>query len=126
LCQLFGNPDVYILSMNVAPELLHVPLDGSNTMRLRASEVESVAAGLGEFDALARGNLLTLVAAVRALPATDRAPLWELAVRRLCRHKSLEQAAGEIGMDVVRARELLGSFEHALSSVPPPESTSTL
>lgn len=113
-------------SMNVDPELLRVPLDATNTMRLRPSEVESVAAGLGEFDASARGNVLTLAAAVRALPPNDRAPLWELAVRRLGRRKPLEQAAGEIGMDLVRARELLAAFERALASVPPPESTSTL
>ena len=112
--------------MNVDPELLRVPLDGTNTMRFRPAEVEQVAAGLGEFDSSARGNVVTLAAAVRELPPSDRAPLWELAVRRLGRHKPIEQAAGEIGMDVVRARELLAAFEGALASVPPPESTSTL
>jgi hypothetical protein len=103
-----------------------IALDGNYVMRLRPSELESVAAGLGEFDASSRGNALTLAAAVGSLPPSDRAPLWELAVRRLGRHKALEQAAGEIGMDEVRGRDLLAAFEEALARVPPPESTSTL
>src|SRR5690349_4421391 len=112
--------------MNRESEQLRIPLDNNVAMRLRPSELDSVAAGLGEFDASPMGNALTIAAAVGSLPPGDRAPLWELAVRRLGRHKPLEQAAGEIGMDVVRGRELLAAFEQALSSVPPPESTSTL
>ena len=107
-------------------ESLRVPLDGGVTLNLRPSELESVAEGLGEFDASARGNALTLAAAVRSLPINDRAPLWELAVRRYGRHKSLEQATADIGMDLVRGRALLDAFSAALTSVPPPESTSNL
>jgi hypothetical protein len=108
------------------PESLRVPLDGGVTLNLRPSELESVAEGLGEFDASARGNALTLAAAVRSLPTNDRAPLWELAVRRYGRRKSLEQATAEIGMDLVRGRALLDAFSSALGSVPAPESTSNL
>ena len=75
------------------PESLRVPLEGGVTLNLRPSELEAVASGLGEFDASARGNALTLAAAVRNLPPNDRAPLWELAVRRYGRGKSLEQAS---------------------------------
>ena len=106
--------------MDLEFEALRVPLDGY-VMQLRRSELESVAAGLGEFDASAEGNLLVLAEALRQIPTIDRAPLWELAVRRNGRHKALDQAAGEIGMDVIRARALLDSFEKALVAVPPPE-----
>src|SRR5690348_7480320 len=101
--------------MELDPEALRVPLDGY-AMQLRPSELEAVAAQLGEFDASEEGNLLTLAEALRQLPAVDRAPLWELAIRRYGRHKPLEQAAGEIGMDAVRARALLDAFEQALAA----------
>jgi hypothetical protein len=112
--------------MNADPELLRVPLEGGFVMQLRPSELEAVAAGLGEFDASARGNALTLAAALRALPPNDRAALWELAVRHYARHQSLEQATGGIGMDLVRGQALLAAFSKALAAVPPPESTSNL
>jgi hypothetical protein len=99
---------------------LPVKVDGF-MMHLRRSELESVAAGLGEFDAFAEGNLLTLAEALRRMPTHDRAPVWELAVRRYGRQKPLEQAAGEIGMDEIRAVSLLQAFSHALAGVPAPE-----
>jgi hypothetical protein len=103
-----------------------VPLGGSLVMQLRRSELESVTEGLGEFDASEQGNLITLVEALRRMPANDRAPVWELAVRRFGRHKPLDQAAGEIGMDLIHARDLLEQFSHLLALVPPPEHTTTL
>ena len=99
---------------------LDVPLDGY-VMRLRPSELDSVAAGLGEFDSSEEGDLITLAEAVRRLPPLDRAPAWELAIRRYGRHKPLVQAAGEIGMDVVHAQDLLERFSHLLVTVPPPD-----
>jgi hypothetical protein len=90
-------------------------------MQLRPSELESVAAGLGEFDSSKEGDLITLAEALRRLPANDRAPAWELAIRRYGRHKPLRQAAGEIGMDVVHAQDLLERFSHLLVTVPPPD-----
>jgi hypothetical protein len=111
--------------MKAGPDAFRVPFDGF-TMQLGRSELESVAAGLGEFDASEEGNLITLAEALRRIPASDRAPLWELAVRRYGRHKPLERAAAEIGMDRVRAAALLERFSEALASVPPPENTSTL
>jgi len=60
------------------------------------------------------------------LPLNDRAALWELAVRRYARNQTLEQAAGSIGMDVIRARALLEALDKALATVPPPESMSNL
>jgi hypothetical protein len=104
----------------VENEQFGVTLDGF-TMRLRQSELESVVAGLGEFDSSAEANLITLIEALRRLPTTDRAPTWELAVRRYGRHRSLPQAAGEIGMDLVHASELVHAFARALAEVPPPE-----
>jgi len=106
--------------MSADPEQFPVPLDGYS-MHLRPSELHSVAAGTGEFDASEEGNLLTLVEALRAMPVHDRAPPWELALRRFGRHKPLEQAAGEIGMDVIHARALLEAFSEAMAAVPPPE-----
>jgi len=100
--------------------VFEVPLNG-HTMKLRRSELDSVAAGLGEFDTSEEGNLITLAEAVKRMPPRDRAPLWELAMRRYGRHKPLELAAAEIGMDAIRARELLEVFSHALAQVPPPE-----
>jgi hypothetical protein len=99
---------------------LRVPLNGF-TMQLRLPELESVAAGLGQFDSSPEGDLITLAEAVRRLPTTDRAPAWELAVRRYGRHKPLAQAAGEIGLDVDVARDLLERFALNLVAVPPPE-----
>jgi hypothetical protein len=106
--------------MTSEPDLFGVPLDGF-AMHLRPSELRSVAAGLGEFDASDEGNLLTLVEAVRALPVRDRAPFWELAVRHYARSRPVEQAAGEIGMDAIRAHTLLQAFQSAVGTVPPPE-----
>ena len=97
-----------------------VPLDGFD-MHLRRSELEAVAAGLGTFDASAEGDLVTLAEALRRLPAAERAPTWELAVRRYGHHKPLPQAAGEIGLDALHAEELLARFSAALTQVPPPE-----
>jgi len=90
-------------------------------MRLRPSELESVAAGLGEFDLSEEGDLLTLAEAVRRLPPNDRAPAWELAVRRYGRHKPLARAAGEIGLDVIVARDLMERFARNLTAVSPPD-----
>jgi hypothetical protein len=87
-------------SMNAA---LRVPLNGY-AIQLRPSELESVAAGL---DAASQRDPITLAEALRRLPVNDRAPTWELAVRRFGRHKELDQAAGEIGMDLVHAGDLL-------------------
>ncbi len=98
-----------------------VPLDGQVTMRLRRSELEAVAAGLGEFDSSEEGDLLTLIEALQRLPANERAPTWELATRRFGRHKPLAQAAGEIGLDVTLAKSLLERFCHGLTEVPAPE-----
>jgi hypothetical protein len=89
--------------MNAA---LRVPLNGY-AIQLRRSELESVAAGLGELDTAAQRDPITLAEALRRLPVNDRAPTWELAVRRFGRHKELDQAAGEIGMDLVHAGDLL-------------------
>jgi len=99
---------------------LTVPLNGL-AMHLRPTELESVAAGLGEFDSSEEGDLLTLAEAVRRLPPNDRASAWELAVRRYGRHKPLAQAAGEIGLDVIVARDLMERFAHNLAAVPPPD-----
>jgi hypothetical protein len=97
-----------------------VPLDGF-ALHLRRSELEAVATGLGTFDSSVEGDLVTLAEALRRLPVADRAPTWELAVRRYGHHKPLAQAAGEIGLDEVHARELIEHFTHALAEVPPPE-----
>jgi hypothetical protein len=93
-----------------ADESLRVPID-SYAMQLRPSEVRSVAGAVGgTFDPFA------VVDAVRALPAHDRAPFWELATRHFARHKPVQQAAGEIGMDTLHARALLDAFARALVS----------
>jgi hypothetical protein len=99
---------------------LRVPLDGFD-MHLRRAELEAVAAGLGRFDASAEGDLTMLAEALRRLPAAERAPTWELAVRRYGHRKPLPQAAGEIGLDALHAEELLTRFTAALTQVPPPE-----
>jgi hypothetical protein len=99
---------------------LRVPLNGF-AMQLRRSEVEAVANGLGEFDAPEEGDLLTLAEALRRLPTNERAPTWELVVRRFGHHKPLAQAAGEIGLDEVRARDLLDRYCQLLKEVPAPE-----
>jgi hypothetical protein len=111
--------------METGDEAFEVPL-GGYVMHLRRSELESVAAGLGEFDASEEGNLLTLAEALRRLPTGDRAPLWELAIRRYGRHKLPGQAAGEIGMDPIHAGALLEAFSRALVEVPPPEDRANL
>jgi hypothetical protein len=100
--------------------VFRIPLNGL-TMRLRRPELESVAAGLGHFDSSAEGDLITLAEAVRALPINDRAAAWELASRRYGRHTPLTQAAGEIGMDVGVALDLLERFAQNMLAVPAPD-----
>ena len=97
-----------------------VPLDGFD-MHLRLSELEAVASGLGTFDSSEEGDLLTLARALRCLAPAERAPTWELAVRRFGSHKPLTQAAGEIGLDEVLARALIERFCRGLTEVPAPE-----
>jgi hypothetical protein len=97
-----------------------VPLDGFQ-MQLRRSELQPVAAGLGTFDASEEGDLVTLAEALARVPVADRAPTWELAVRRYGHHQPLPQAAGEIGLDEVHAHELIDQFTRSLAEVPPPE-----
>jgi hypothetical protein len=80
-------------------------------MRLRADEIESVESGLGNFETPA------LAAALRAMPSSDRAAFWELAVRHYGRHKPLDQAAAEIGMDRVRGEALVDAFSQALTAI---------
>ncbi|MBV9581443.1 MAG: hypothetical protein JO057_22935, partial [Chloroflexi bacterium] len=58
-----------------------------------------------------------LPAAVRALPGSDRAPLWELAIRHYARGKPVDQAAAEIGMDPLHAHALLAAFRTALLEI---------
>jgi hypothetical protein len=99
---------------------MQVPLDGLS-MRLRRTELAAVATGIGAFETPVEGEPNTLAAALRRLPSGDRAPTWELAVRRYGQHKPLPQAAGEIGLDAVHARELLARFAHLLAEVAPPE-----
>jgi hypothetical protein len=94
---------------------LRVSLNGY-AMQLRPSELESVASGLGPLDASPEGDLITLAEALRQLPVNDRAPAWELSVRRFGRHKPLAQAAGEIGMDVIHAEELLHAYVQCLAA----------
>ncbi len=106
--------------MTTGSSPFEVPLNGF-PMHLRRSELEEVAAGLGEFDASEEGDLITLAEAVARTPIRDRAPTWELAVRRFGHHKPLAQAAGEIGLDEVHARRLLERFTHLLAEVPAPE-----
>ena len=100
--------------------VFRVALDGS-AMHLRRSELEAVASGLGEFDASEEGNVFTLAEALQRLPMRDRAPTWELAVRRYGHRKPIEQAAGEIGLDAVHARELLARLTHEIGQITPPE-----
>ena len=83
-------------------------------MQLRRTELEAVAVGYGDLDASNEGNLLGLADALRKLPTLDRAPLWELAMRRFGRQKPLPLAAGEIGMDPLHASALLTEFAHGL------------
>jgi hypothetical protein len=93
---------------------LRVPLNGF-AIQLRLSELESVAAGMGQFDASEEANLIGLAEALRRLPVNDRAAVWELAVRHFGRCKPLPQAAGEIGMDVIHAKDLLEALRSSLA-----------
>jgi hypothetical protein len=90
-----------------------VPLEGY-VMQLRPSELDSVAAGVGVLDAATDGHRSRLAEALRRLAVIDRPPTWELAVRHFGRRKPLAQAAGEIGMDTIRAADLLALFSAAL------------
>jgi hypothetical protein len=47
---------------------------------------------------------------LRQLPVPDRAPTWELAVRRFGRRTPLALAAGQIGLDELRAPSLIDAF----------------
>src|SRR5690348_12230475 len=101
-------------------DAFQVPLDGF-TMHLRPSELAAVATGLGSHDTSKAGGLMTLAEAVRQMPIRERAPAWELLVRRYGRQKPLPRAAGEIGMDLIHARGLLERFQQLLPNAPPTE-----
>jgi hypothetical protein len=107
-----------------------VPLDGY-VMRLRPSELKSVASGLAAggslapaaIDSLAPAAVETiapaaLAEALKQLPTIDRPPTWELSVRHFGRRKPLPQAAGEIGMDLLHAQDLVKNLGQALSASP--------
>lgn len=87
-------------------------------MHVRHSELQAVAVGLGEFDVSPEGNMVTLVEALRRLPAGERAPAWELATRRFAQRKPLAHAAGEIGLDERRAQDLLERFTATFTEAP--------
>ena len=93
---------------------LTIPLEGQ-TMRLRPSELASVAAGLDARNAVPPSRLAE---ALRRMPQTDLASFWELAVRHYARRKPVSQAAGEIGMDVRHAERLLARFNEHLATLP--------
>jgi hypothetical protein len=99
---------------------LRVPLNGY-AMQLSPAELESVAAGLSQFEASLRGGPNTLAEALRQLPVNDRAPAWELSVRRFGRRRELARAAGEIGMDVIHAQDLLDAYFGCLAAGQPRE-----
>jgi hypothetical protein len=92
---------------------LTIPLEGQS-MRLRPAELASVADGIGTPTV---DHLTRLAEAVRRMPVTDRASLWELAVRHYGRRKPVSQAAGEIGMDVRHAQRLLAHFSEQLATL---------
>lgn len=103
------------MSVAEQADAARVPLNGF-VMQLRRPELEAVAAGL----ASSPDDLAALAEGLRRLPVADRAPTWELAVRRFGHGKRLAQAAGEIGLDEVHADELLQRFTRSLTDVPTP------
>jgi hypothetical protein len=114
------HPDREVPDAQIRAGALEVPID-TFVMQLQPSEIRAVAAALpvaSRLDTSRPGTLEAVADAVRALPPSDRAPLWELAVRHYARHRPAAQAAGEIGMDPLHARELLDAFTQALR--PPP------
>lgn len=86
-------------------------------MHVRPSEAEQVASGLGLPD---RGMAAaeTLGRAFQKLALRDRPPAWELAVRHYGHGKSLEQAAGEVGLDLLLARDITRAVRAALGLEP--------
>jgi hypothetical protein len=86
-----------------------VPLNGY-TMRLRRVELDSVAAGLEALGGRRVANTTDLAAALRQLPVADRAPIWELTVRHFGRRTPLSLAAGQIGLDELRAPVLIDEY----------------
>ena len=89
-------------------------------MQLHRWELEPVASGIAELSEGAAASPVrpeALATALCEMPAFDRAPVWELAVRRFGRRKPLAQAAGEIGMDALRGHALLAAFSEALAAV---------
>jgi hypothetical protein len=94
-----------------------VALDGF-FMQLRRSELGEVAEGLSQIDGTSVGSLSDLADALQQFPVRDRAPAWELAVRRYGHRKPLEQAAGEIGLDAIHGRQLLASLKEQLTVAP--------
>jgi hypothetical protein len=94
-----------------------LPLDGY-TMHLQPSEVALVTEGMADLDWFNDADPRALPDALQRLPSIDRAPVWEVSVRHFGRRKPLSQAAAEIGMDALHARDLLARLAEALD-VPP-------
>jgi hypothetical protein len=91
-----------------------VPLSGF-TMRLRRAEVDPVLAGLEALGGRRVANAADLAAALRELPVADRAPTWELTVRHFGRQTPLTLAAGQIGIDELRAPGIIDAYLAHLS-----------
>ncbi|GAC1321716.1 MAG: hypothetical protein NVSMB2_18680 [Chloroflexota bacterium] len=99
---------------------LDIPLDAA-TMHLRRSELDAVVEDVGQGDVSFENQAARLVEAVRTLPPTDRAPTWELVARHVARRTPLPLAAGQIGMDLLHARDLLAALQQAIAALPASE-----
>ncbi len=86
-----------------------VPLNGY-TMQLRRVELDPVAAGLEALAGRRVANTAALATALRQLPVADRAPTWELTLRHFGRRTPLTLAAGQIGLDELRAPVLIDAY----------------
>lgn len=99
--------------MTVPLAAFTVALNGY-AMHLRPSELDAVAAGLAEVYPSWASDPRALAATLAALPMNDRAATWELSIRRFAGRKPIPEAAAEIGMDAVRAEQLIARFDQQL------------
>jgi hypothetical protein len=108
------------LQLSTEANDLRVPLNGFS-MQLRRSEIQKVARGLGWLDLPQERDPRMLGAALCSLRTNDRAPAWELIMRRYGHGRTLPRAAGEVGLDEIVARGILARFETALARVTAPK-----
>ena len=94
-----------------------IGLENGRSLTLAADQVRRIARGLGGADELVSGQEPPIVAAIRALPAVERAEAWAVLQLRFGEKLDLESIAHTTGLTPWRVWQLEERFRRALDEV---------